>query len=170
MMVYVVYVPLGGIEYCKIHMGYTSGIKFSFVCQWQQITGQIISLNLLIVLVILLSKYFMSQVFYHLCIVGHKSHHFFDSFYYLHESWGKISCIIQLIQFYYDSTDFIFLMRSHAYFKTHIQYFHFQCYRIPTNFYIFWSHNLLLQNNRRPLNSKKSCYVLTDTIALICTY
>ena len=41
-----VYVDLGGIKYCNIHMRYTSGMKIliiSFLCQWQRITGQIIA-------------------------------------------------------------------------------------------------------------------------------
>ena len=81
-----------------------SGIYSILVKQYDWISY----VNILIVLVILLSQCFMSRVFYHLWIVGHKLYCFVDSFHHRHEHQGKCSSLILLNKFSYDPTDSIF--------------------------------------------------------------
>ena len=53
-------------------------MKDLIFCQRQRITGQIIAVNVFIVLVNTLSQCFVSRGFYYLCIVGRKLHGFVD--------------------------------------------------------------------------------------------
>ena len=98
--------------------------------------------------------FLFSPLFLWLCIAVYKEYIsrsiqdtiFVSSIYYTIVLNSKVSEVVLFdwVQFFY-STDFVFLMHSHSYFNTHLQYFHYQFFHIPTTILILKSHSLFLK-------------------------
>ena len=112
-------------------------LKYLILRQWQWMTGKIFSVNVLFVIVNIFNPDISCHKVFYLLIVGHKLHRFFYSFHYCCEQRGKFSFPIWLITFFYNETGSIFLMHSHSYFNTHLQYNHVSFYPITNTLFNF---------------------------------
>ena len=78
-----------------------------------------------------------SSLFYWLCIAVHNFHFFVNSIYNCFEHQDRSTFLFFHNTILYNLTDYVFSVHSYSYFKTRLQYFHFQFYHISTKFFYF---------------------------------
>ena len=139
------------------------------MCQWQWITDQIVALNVLIVLVNILSQYFMSRVVYRFYIVDNKLHCFDNSF---HRSCvQKVNCShpIQLITIFLRCNLFHIFDALTFMLQETLTVFLFSIFIFLLQF-LLWSHTLCCWNICLRKRGRSSCFVYVDTIVSNYTF